>query len=287
MYICYLDESGTEDPSGNTGHFVLLGLAIAASTWKSKDVQVLAIKQRYELGGAEIHTAWMVRDYPEQRHVPNFDALDSHLRRKAVLGVRALNLARSSGRTSSRELLRTYKKTEAYVHLSRQQRAACLRELAELVGSWGDIRLFADAHDKAHAKGTQRYDMAFEQTVTRFNTFLQKAGGDLGLLVQDNNQTVSRRLTNAMRAYHEKGTLWAAINNIVETPMFVDSALTSMVQLADLCAYSTRRYFDNGETTLFDLIRPRFDRNGGRLVGLRHFTGRHQCRCAVCIDHGR
>ena len=46
MYICYLDESGTREQTGNSSHFVLLGLAIPADTWKVKDTEVNDINKR-------------------------------------------------------------------------------------------------------------------------------------------------------------------------------------------------------------------------------------------------
>lgn len=229
-----------------------------------------------------------MRDYPEQRVIPNFEKLDWDTRRKAVLAARSLNLARVATRTGTRNLARDYKKTQSYVHLTRPERRAFILEVAQLLNSWGDIRIFADAHSKKHTAGVDHFDIAFEQVVTRFNTFLARTGDNLGLLVQDNNETVCRRLTRAMRTYHVTGTLWSKITRIVETPMFVDSELTSMVQLADVCSYATRRFFDNNETQLFELIRPRYDRNpGGLLVGLRHFTSRYKCQCSVCVEHGR
>jgi hypothetical protein len=108
-----------------------------------------------------------------------------------------------------------------------------------------------------------------------------------GLLVQDNNQTVSARLTAMMRNFHSVGTMWTDIDRIIETPLFVDSSLTSMVQMADVCAYATRRFFENYETDLFDRIYDRFDRAAGRVVGIRHYTGVVQCTCRVCVDHRR
>jgi len=60
-----------------------------------------------------------------------------------------------------------------------------------------------------------------------------------------------------------------------------------MVQLADLCAYAVRRFFENNETDLLNRIFRRFDWHNGRLVGLRHYTGRASCACMVCKDHGR
>lgn len=286
MYFCYLDESGVVEHRTSTDHFVLLGFAVPAATWKQKDIQVNSIKAKYGLKDAEVHTAWMAREYPEQKVIPSFETLSWEERRKAVLGTRALNLARAT-RKSNRELLKNYRKTEAFVHLTRSERQVCLIELAQLIGGWTDTRIFCDAHSKQHLNDIDHFRIAFEQIVTRFNTFLTNVTDDLGLLVQDNNPTVSRRLTDIMRTYHRQGTLWSTIDKIVETPLFVDSELTSMVQLADLCAYATRRFFEKNEQQLFDLIHGRFDRNHKFLVGLRHFTGRAKCQCTVCIDHGR
>lgn len=287
MYICYVDESGTVERSGNTQHFVLVGLAIPGETWRQKDGAVSAIKERYGLSDAEIHTAWMLRDYVEQKAIPEFESLPPHERVNAVRGARLLRLSKIARESQRREQVASYRKTEAYVHLTRDERIRCVRELADLVGSWADARAFGDAHDKRHVTATPHFDEAFAQVVTRFNSYLQFTGAGHGLLVQDKNETVSRRLTEAMRKYHQQGTLWRRIDRIVETPLFVDSYLTSMVQLADLVAYATRRFFDKGETDLFNRIRYRFDRNRGYLVGLRHFTGPFQCRCSVCLDHGR
>jgi len=287
MYICYLDESGTLEPGTSTGHFVLIGLAIPADTWREKDNEIEGVKREFGLSMHEIHTSWMLRTYPEQNRIPEFSGMKREDRRRAVLGIRALNLGRPRTNKKQSELIKNYRKTEAYIHLSLDERTECVQNLTRMIGRWGDSRLFGEAHDKMHSSGAQAYDRSFEQVVTRFNTFLSIAAGQHGLLVQDNNETVSRRLTVSMRRYHIEGTLWSHIDHIVETPLFVDSRLTSMVQMADLCAYLTRRFFDNGEAMLFDKIYDRFDRNKGRLVGLRHFTGTSPCKCRVCQDHGR
>ncbi len=41
-----------------------------------------------------------------------------------------------------------------------------------------------------------------------------------------------------------------------------------MVQIADLCSYALRRYLENEESTLFDLVFERADRRGGVAVAL-------------------
>ena len=62
------------------------------------------------------------------------------------------------------------------------------------------------------------------------------------------------------------------IQNIIETPLFVDSSLTSMIQMADLCGYALRRYLENNETILFDEVFKRADRRAQTVVGVRHFS---------------
>lgn len=133
------------------------------------------------------------------------------------------------------------------------------------------------------------FDIAFEQVVTRFNTFMERRGAttDCGLIVQDNNESAARRLTELMLRFHAAGTKFKEIPRIVETPLFVDSRFTSLVQMADLGGYATRRFFERGERDLFSRIYPRIDRVDGRAVGIRHYTGKYQCPCSVCIDHGR
>jgi hypothetical protein len=60
--------------------------------------------------------------------------------------------------------------------------------------------------------------------------------------------------TSLMRRFHKRGTLWTRIQRLIETPLFVDSSLTSLVQIADLCGYALRRYLENGERDLFERI---------------------------------
>lgn len=104
------------------------------------------------------------------------------------------------------------------------------------------------------------------------------------MIIHDNNPTVAKKLTNIMKNFQQKGTFWTRIQNIVETPLFVDSQLTSMVQIADICAYSLRRYLEKNESKYFDLIFKRADKKNGMTVGARHFTT-NSCQCAICKTH--
>lgn len=297
MFICYVDESGTPELTAvETTHFIFLGLAIPAETWKTKNAQIDAVKRRFGLATAEIHTAWIARRYPEQERIGGFAALDDNERRKAVKREREgmlLKKAALRGPDAVRGDRKNYEKTAAYTHLTHAQRIDLLRELADIVSGWSDAYLFAECTDKTTfagaPPGTPPYEEAFTQVVTRFDRFLRtRQPPALGILVQDKNETVQRRLTDLMRSFHRQGTKWLTqIERIIETPLFVDSQLTSLVQIADLCAYATRRYCEKGEPDLFGRIVGRFNAVSGRLVGARHYVGHRHCHCMICSRRRR
>lgn len=292
MYLCYIDESGTPDIPGNSSQYVLAGLSIPIWHWKSCDREIYIIKKRYGLGDEEIHVAWMLRKYGEQDSISDFDSLDYAQRRSAVSRIRTrelLRLQRSGNSKLYHQTKKNYRKTEAYIHLNYDERKALLLEVARCVGSWGFARLFAECVDKVHfdpSRAPLKVDeQAFEQVVSRFERYLQNFSTHYpGLLIHDNNDTVADRHTKLMMKFHRRGTFWTEVKCIIETPLFVNSQLTSMVQISDLCAYALRRYIENKEEELFDLIFQRADRRFEVVVGVRHFADR-SCDCKICDAH--
>lgn len=295
MYLCYVDESGTSDIPGNSSHFILAGLSIPIWNWKSCDQEIDRIKRRYDLCEAEIHIAWILRPYLEQTKISDFDKLNYVQRRSAVEAYRKseiLRLQRSKNPKLLKQTKKNFQKTNSYIHLTYMERKKFIFEVANAISKWRDARLFAECVDKVFfdpVKASKPIDeQAFEQLVSRFEQFLQLTGTDAshqnGLIIHDHNQTVSRKLTDMMKRFHQTGTLWTSIENIIETPLFVDSQLTSMVQIADVCAYALRRYLENNEEELFDLIFSRADRKDGKVVGVRHFTNL-SCSCKICRAH--
>ena len=299
MYLCYLDESGTIGArTGDTSHFVLAGLSIPIWHWRDADREVSRVLATYGLADAELHTAWMLRKYLEQSRIPDFEQLDAADRRTEVRRRRSNDLTRLSGSANNvrrKRARKLHRNTEPYVHLTWEERRRAVFDVAETVSNWGFARLFAECVDKSHfdpARSPRSVsEQAFEQVVSRFERYLQNLrprGPDPqrnhGLLVHDNNETVARRYTHMMRSFHAAGTPWTSVECIIETPMFVDSELTRMVQIADLCAYALRRYLENGETGLFRQIFTRADRIGDVAVGVRHFS-RPACDCAICRAH--
>lgn len=295
MYLCYIDESGTPELGANTSHFVLCGVSIPIANWRDADNQITAVLKKYDLGDAELHTAWLLRAYSEQDKITGFDALSRTARRSAVSQARRaelLRLQRASKARPYRQAKKNFKHTDSYIHLTRSERLSVIRDVADAIGSWKFATIFSECIDKLHfdpARTKQSVDeQAFEQVVSRFEQYLtrQSSGLQFGLLVHDNNQTTAKKHTDLMRRFHNGGTLYTTINHTIETPLFVDSSLTRMVQIADLCSYSLRRFCENQETDLFQRILPRVHIVGNKAVGVRHFAGL-SCVCEICDAHHR
>ncbi|MGA3126827.1 MAG: DUF3800 domain-containing protein [Candidatus Korobacteraceae bacterium] len=296
MHVCYIDESGTSDIPGNTSHFILAGVSVPIRHWKGLDHSVEVILKRFGLVGEELHTAWILRKYLEQSRISGFEKLDWPARRAAVERLRnihLLQLQKSGSSQQYRQAKKNYAHTRAYIHLTLDQRRALVNTVADSVSRWHTVRLFAECIDKTHFNPTNSRrtvdEQALEQIVSRFEQYLVNSTGDngvmhYGLLVHDNNETVARKHTALMREFHAKGTLWTKINRIIETPLFVNSSLTSMVQIADLCCYALRRYLENGEADLFRKVFARADRVHNTVVGVRHFAD-ISCTCEICQAH--
>lgn len=295
MYLCYIDESGTSDIPGTTSHFILAGLSIPVWHWSDCDHDILALKAKYDLSEAEIHTGWIIKGYIEQNKILNFESLNYDQRRyevKKYRTARILKIQKEGNTKKHKQTKKSYLKTNDYVHLTFDERKRFIKELANCIAKWGFARLFAECIDKIYfdpaRSGRSVDEQALEQIVSRFEQYLESISNEgsqrYGLLIHDNNETVNNKHTLLMKQFHKSGTLWTHIKHIIETPLFVDSGLTSMVQIADLCSYAIRRYLENGEEELFDLIFTRADRKHGISVGVRHFT-ENSCSCKICNEH--
>lgn len=292
VYFCYIDESGTPQIPGNTSHYVLCGVSIPVKYWKKCDIMINRIKAKYALQDAEIHTGWIKRTYLEQSKIIDFDQLTYSDRKSAIDTLRKKELYQLQKQANGKilkQVKKNYAHTEPYVHLTLDERMSFLREVADTIGRSSFIRIFAECIDKIFfdpSKASHSVDeQAFEQIVSRFELFISNSArpgeANYGLLIHDNNETESRKLTSLMKVFHKRGTFWTRINHIIETPLFVDSELTGMIQIADLCALALRRYLENGESDLLKRIMPRFDTKGGKIVGVRHFT-KEDCQCDLC-----
>lgn len=294
MRLFYLDESGNPELSGPSKCYILAAIGIPISKWTACDKVINQLKTSYNIPDAEVHTAWMLRCYKEQESIPDFDRLSYGERRTAVIARREAlieRLKREGRKDSLKQAKKNFKNTDAYIHLTFHERQRFISELAQKIKSWAHARIFAEVIDKASynppSPGLTPETQAFERIVTRIEKYLSHISGEdqkeYGLLIHDECESVRALHSSNMKRYYRQGTFGSGIHHIIETPLFVDSSLTGMVQIADLCAYALRRYYDENDDSLFHILKGRADKIGRRIVGINHYVSRNTiCTCEIC-----
>lgn len=151
----------------------------------------------------------------------------------------------------------------------------------------GQSALFGAVIDKQAVSPRDPTETAFEQICNRFDLFLKRlhrqGNTQRGMIVLDRS-TQETRLQSLATDFRLDGHSWGKTHNIADVPFFVDSKATRTVQYADLVAYAVRRYYEKQDPRFLDVIKHRFDNEGGSLHGLVHIHGdtRDACPCVAC-----
>jgi len=167
---------------------------------------------------------------------------------------------------------------------SRDQRRQLIANALQAANALrGDWRLFGVVINKAAIAPRDPVEYAFEQLCSRFDKFLLRRKHDgkkqSGLIVLDRS-TRETRLQALATSFRDEGHSWGKTRRIADVPFFVDSKATRTIQYADLVTYAMWRSFEKGDHEFFDIIKHRFDREGGVVHGLLHERyADSQCRC--------
>ena len=87
------------------------------------------------------------------------------------------------------------------------------------------------------------------------------------------------------REFRTLGTRWGVLRNLVETPLFVDSRASRLVQVADHVAHAVFRRYNARDTQYFDIIAQKFDSCDGIVHGLAHKQLYDpSCMCIGCMS---
>lgn len=292
MKLFYLDESGNPELTGSSDSYVLVAVGIPIEKWTACDKAINQLKSSYNLLHAEIHTAWMLRSYREQQEIAGFESMNHDERRQAVIRLREQKIQNCKANKTPqalKSLKKIYKNTESYIHLTYAERERFIFDLVAKVKSWSFARIFAEVIDKKNYHPPKPdltpESQAFERIVTRIEKYLSHISNEekeYGLLIHDECESVTASHVCNMKRYHRRGTFKAEIKHIIETPLFVSSDHTNMVQIADCCAYALRRYFDSSDNALYLPIKARADKIGSDIVGFNHYTADSACECDMC-----
>lgn len=230
MYLLYADESGALHDPGQR-FFVLAGVAVFERSTHYIELELNKIASRF---------------CPDNPHL--------------------FELHGSPMRTGAKE----------WRNFGREQRLDAIRD-ALLTGvarqNARNVRLFAAVLEKANYSGQDIVQVAFEQLSSRFDQFLgrlYKANPEnkqRGLILFDESATEGRIQTLA-REFKFTGHSFGVTRNYAEVPVFLDSKASRLIQLADLVAYATFRFYEHNDDTYFRHIRSCFDHEGEVVHGL-------------------
>lgn len=138
-----------------------------------------------------------------------------------------------------------------------------------------NVRLFGAIISKASLQKQDAVELAFEQLANRFDLFLlrrYRKHGDAqrGLILFDKSST-ERRVQTLARDFKYIGHTYGKTRNYAEVPVFLDSRSSRLIQLADLVAFALFRSHEYDDHQFYDIIKHRFDSDGGVAHGLYLF----------------
>ena len=135
----------------------------------------------------------------------------------------------------------------------------------------GPARLFGAVVEKAVVSPRDAIEVAFEEVATRFDKFLQRChrrnDTQRGVIILDKS-TMETRLQALATEFRFNGHSSGRLNNLADVPFFVDSRASRLVQFADLVAYALWRNFEKNDPEFYEVIKGRFDQEGGVVHGL-------------------
>jgi len=246
VHLLYVDMSGNVGRADET-HFVMAGVAV------------------FERG---VHHVIRELDRVVEKHFPDQDISEIELHGSPMWG----------GRNFWRKV-------------DREQRLKIISEaLAVFRGaSRSNLRACGMVVDKAAVSPDDPVEHAFEQICTRFDKYLTRRFNrqnqrQRGLIIVDKSR-YEDTLQALAHSYRSDGTRWGNLRNLSEVPLFVDSRMSRLVQLADLVSYSLwRRYEHNDHDQMLSIV-DNFDRDGRVYHGLYHkILPRKNCDCAACAS---
>lgn len=173
-------------------------------------------------------------------------------------------------------------------NMSREEAQGVIKAvLGVLHRSYESARAFACAVHKASFPGRDPVELAFEDLCSRFEMYLNRrrseGNRDRGLLIIDRSayETTLQRMAREFRTH---GTRWGVIRNLSDTPLFVDSRASRVIQLADHVAYAVFRRYNAHDANYFDVMASKFDSAEGTVHGLSHKqTVDANCMCIACV----
>jgi hypothetical protein len=184
---------------------------------------------------------------------------------------------------------------EPWDSMKRPDRVSLMKRIYKLISrERTGVALFGIVLQKEDYPKTLPIRWTCEEMAGHFDAYLN------GLEIADKDQEKMRGLMIFDQSRHEKtvralmtqyrttGASFGKVKHLAEIPLFTDSKITRMLQLADFIAYAIYRRYQSSDAQFLDMILPRFSESGGVLHGLVHLNLNHDgCYCPACYSRRR
>jgi hypothetical protein len=239
MHLCFVDESGTPSKPGQAGSrfFTFGGIIIPEERWHGIQLQFLGLKRQKGYHG-EVKWRYFAPH--------NADAANPML----AWGKAQRNEFRAA-------LFNIITATKSI-------RLVCGVCQVPLAYGLGNVNSQEDVYFRTYKVVTERFQY-FLQDVTRTSGHQTN-----GIIVADhrNSPEDSRMREQHERLVRETDRYTSTYQNFVETIFLAPSHLSAGMQLADLVAGATHRYFSHGDDYWIEMLRPAFRSSpSGRIDG--------------------
>lgn len=249
MYLFYLDESGSRDPSAGTPEnpkdhiYVLLAVGMYERQWRPFDIEVSQLK----LGLAD--RLW-------QEGVGLFDLADCE--------VKSNWLRNPNARSKESKFLESLNTADieniasTYFQQVRKRKAVILASVIDKRCLYAETNS-SDLHRKAYEFLLERIQHYMRQYRRNHQAII---------IMDDTSKQLNRMIAMQHASFQRTGNWNMAFPNIVEYPFFVRSELSNGIQLADQLAYNVYRAFryDDLNYTYFGMMLENFYKSRDRAI---------------------
>jgi hypothetical protein len=244
MHLLYIDESGGDDADTQSKHFVLGGISAFERVPYHLSAQV--------------------------------DELVTRFCPHATIPIELRSSAIWNGNG------------EPWESMPRDKRLELMNEIYSLLVGERKVVLFGVAVEKVTSPAVPCVQRACEEMAGHFDAYLSspeasESEKQRGLMIFDESRH-EKTVQMLMSEYRTTGASFGRVKHLAEVPLFTDSKITRMLQLADFVAYAVFKNYERSDAKFFNVILKRFHQSGGKLHGLFHLTAKHQeCYCPACL----
>ncbi len=149
------------------------------------------------------------------------------------------------------------------------------------------LTLVAVVTDRSPGQGLELYEQAYSALFEICDQRIQPGREPAGILaIADNTRlepVIQGLVTPGPGQMSDDHASRGAFTHLLEPPLFIDSRLSRLVQLADFAAHWLYRAYEHDDHSILNQILSAFSSNGGAVNSLVHLSGDYRtCTCAAC-----